>query len=101
LALTILVTTTTLFFGFRTKRLRLGASLFGLISIISGIVITVLVSQILARMIVPARPHPLRTDLGPIPEAGWYIASFCAIGLGCGIAFYLLILKRIGAENLT
>ncbi len=100
LALTIILAAAALFFGLRTKRLRAGASLVGLITILGGIVVTLLVSQILARMIMPAKPHPSRMDLGPIPEAGWYVASFCAIGLGCGIAFYLLISKRISAENL-
>jgi hypothetical protein len=101
LALTIILAAVAVFFGLRTKRLRAGASLVGLITVLGGTVITLLVSQVLARMIMPAKPHPSRTDLGPIPEAGWYVASFCAVGLGCGIAFYLLISKRISAENLT
>src|SRR5947209_872469 len=100
LVLTIILAAAALFFGLRTKRLHAGASLIGLITILGGAVMTLLVSGVLARMIMPRNPHPSRMDLGPIPEAGWYVASFCAIGLGCGIAFYLQISKRISAENL-
>src|SRR5205085_9103655 len=64
LALTIILAAVALFFGLRTKRLRAAASMIGLVTILGGILITLLVSGVLARMIMRRKLPPSRMDLG-------------------------------------
>lgn len=99
LVFTSIVVAFVLYLGFQTRRLRAATCLGGGASVVAGIVITVLAAVAIAWPVLAARRHFSKIRLGPIDDATWYILSFCVIGLGCGIAFYLMASKRLGAEN--
>lgn len=101
LALAIVIVVSALYFGIRAKRLRAGAIFGGLASAIIGIAVTILASKAIAWLVLAGRTHSLRLKEGLIYETGWYILSFCVIGLGFSMAFYFLAARRLGAEGLA
>jgi len=98
--ITGLVVAGAMYLGFRAKRLRFGVCLGGLVCSITGILITAISAQAVAWPVLVARRHFFKINDGPIDDATWYILAFCLIGLACSTAFYLLVSKRIGADNL-
>lgn len=101
LAFAIVIVASALYFGIRAKRLRAGAILGGVASAIIGIAVTILASKTIAWLVLAGRGHSSRLKEGLTYETGWYILSFCVIGLGCSMAFYFLAAKRFGAEGLA
>jgi hypothetical protein len=81
--------------GLRWKHLRLGASVLGLACMVSGVAI-VAGGAVVASW-VTSNPD----SAGMRYHSHWYILAFSAIGLAFALAFYSMVAKRVGTQNLA
>jgi len=84
--------------GLRSKSLRIGPSLVGIILAVLGIVAVVAGAEAAAWLTSAVQSPRIRAGL--MSNTGWYILGFSAIGLACSLAMYSLVVRRIGSDNL-
>lgn len=87
-----------LYRGFRNGLLRIGAVLFGMVSMAVGCVIAMVCALIASRLV--SATHSARVEQGLIYHSGWYILAFCGAGLACAAVFFTLVARRIGSASL-
>jgi hypothetical protein len=100
LALTWVLAIVSFYIGFRNKILSFGASAVGLASMILGIVLTLAGAGATSWIVGVLGQHLPRIRTGLVYHPGWYILAFSAVGLSCATAFYSVLSKRIGNDNL-
>lgn len=87
-----------LYIGVRTQRLQIGGCMFGLLGMVTGVIVTVLGAWIGYQLVLAAHSHRIHFGLRHHP--GLYISAFCALGLACAMALYAGLSTKISALHL-
>jgi len=99
LGIAAILTGLILYLGLRTQSLRADACILAFFSMIAGVIITTLGAWLVSLAALQMR-HVVKINAGLKYHAAWYILAASAVGLAGGVAFYILISKKLAATNL-
>lgn len=87
--------------GLRQKRIHVGDGLLGLVAMVLSVAIVAGGAKAASWTISALMQNSSRIMKGMLFHPQWYILAFSAFGLGCGLVFYCLVVKRIDSQNLV
>lgn len=91
----------TIYLGFRKNCLQTGNWLIGFAAMFVVVAATASGAIAVSWLAAVMGRHFSRISIALFHNSGWYVSAFSAIGLACGVALYLAIAGKIGAENLA